>query len=120
MAKRIIPRGKARKPSAGDQPPTLAQRRKAIRYLRKHSGGAHVPRPLNGLVQDTPAHTIERCKDVINWLAHIEQPFASDNLAAAESQVLHMVVDALGHAEKVVRSIGSQADAEREGGVAHG
>jgi hypothetical protein len=116
MAKRIIPRGKGRKTSAADQPPTPAERRKAIRYLRKHSGGAHVPRPVNGLVQDTPAQTLERCRRVVSWLAHIEQPFASGELDAAESDVLHMVVDALDHAHKVIRSIGSLADAER----AHG
>ena len=116
MAKRIIPRGKARKSLAADQPPTPAERRKAIRYLRKHSGGAHVPRPINGLVQDTPALTLERCRRVISWLAHIEQPFSGGELDAAQSDVLHMVVDALDHAGKVIRSIGSLADGER----AHG
>ncbi len=116
MAKSKSTRSPGRKPSAADQPPTPAERRKAIRYLRKHSGGAHVPRPINGLVQDTPAQTLERCRRLVSWLAHIEQPFASGELAAAESDVLHMVVDALEHAEKVLRSVGSVADGER----AHG
>jgi hypothetical protein len=79
--------------------------------LRK-LGGAHIARPVNSLVQDTPARTIERCKDVINWVAHTERPFRG---TAAEADVLHLVVDALEHAEKVVRSVGSLADAE----VAH-
>jgi hypothetical protein len=115
MAKRIIPRGKARKSSAADQPPTVAERNRAIRKLRP-LGGAHITKPSNGLVQDTPAHTIDRCKGVIKWLAHIEQPFTGGELDAAEADVLHMVADALEHAERVVREVGSLADAE----VAHG
>lgn len=109
-------RSPARKRSTTDQPPTLAERRQAIRYLRKHSGGAHIPRPINGLVQDTPAQTLERCRRVVSWLAHIEQPFRSGELDAAEADVLHMVADALDHAEKVVRSVGSVADGERANG----
>jgi hypothetical protein len=99
--------------SATDRPVTVAERNRAIKFLQKH-GGAHVPRPVNGLIQDTPAHTIERCKGVISWLAHIEQPFCGSALEAAEADVLHMVVDALDHAEKVVRSIGAQPDAHAE------
>lgn len=112
MAKRIIPRGKARKSSAADQPPTTAERRKAIRYLRKHGAGAHVARPVNGLIQDSPGHTIERCKRIVSWLAHIQQPFRDAELDAAECDVLHWVADALQHAEKVVLSVGSLSDAE--------
>jgi hypothetical protein len=115
MAKRIITRSKARKTSADDHVPTPAERNRAIRKLRK-LGGAHMVRPANGLVQDTPAHTIDRCKGVIKWLAHIEQPFSGGELDAAEADVLLMVADALEHAEKVVRSVGSMADGE----VAHG
>jgi hypothetical protein len=69
-------------------------------------------RPVNRLVQDTPAQTIDRCRQIVNWLAHIEQPFRGGDLDAAEADVLHMVADALEHAEKVVRSVGSLADAE--------
>jgi hypothetical protein len=60
--------------------------------------------PINGLIQDTPANTIERCRGVINWLAHIEQPFTGGELAAAEADVLHFVSDALEHAEKAFRT----------------
>jgi hypothetical protein len=113
MANSKSTRTRARK-SPTDQPPTVAQRNRAIRQLRK-SGGAHVPRPPNFLIQDTPAQTIERCKRVVNWLAHISQPLRGGDLDAAEADVLHTVVDALEHAERVVRSIGAQADLE----VAH-
>jgi hypothetical protein len=113
MAKSKSTRTRPRKSSA-DQPPTVAERNRAIRQIRK-LGGAHMARPANRLVQDTPARTIERCKGIINWLACIERPCSGDDLAAAEADVLHLVFDALEHAEKVVRSAGSLADAE----VAH-
>jgi hypothetical protein len=115
MAKKKSTRPQVRKSSAADQPPTVAERNRAIRHLRKQ-GGAHIARPTNGLVQDTPAHTIDRCKGVIKWLAHIERPFSGGELDAAEADVLLMVADALEHAEKVVRSVGGMADGE----VAHG
>lgn len=103
------------KSSANDQRPTPAERSQAIRTLRTY-GGAHIPRPANVLIQDSPAATVERCKCIVDWLAHIEQPFTGGDLAAAEADVLHMVVDALEHAEKVIREVGSLADGE----VAHG
>jgi hypothetical protein len=106
---------KSRKSSADDRPVSAAERNQAIKFLQKH-GGAHVPRPINGLIQDTPANTIDRCRQLVNWLAHIERPFSGDELDAAEADVLHFVVDALDHAEKVVRSVGSLADGE----AAHG
>jgi hypothetical protein len=114
MAQKSIRRREAEKSSA-DQPPTPAERNRAIRHLRKH-GGVHLARPSNGLIQDSPADTVERCKCVVDWLAHIEQPFTGRNMASAEGDVLQMVVDALEHAEKVIREVGSYADAE----VAHG
>lgn len=95
--------------TAPDQPVTVAERNRAIKYLQKQ-GGPHITRPVNGLVQDSPAQTIERCRGIIDWIAHIEQPFSGGALAAAEADVLHMVVDALEHAEKVVRSVGAQPD----------
>jgi hypothetical protein len=115
MAKSKSTRLKARKSSAADQPPTPAERRRAIRALRNH-GGAHLARPANVLIQDSPAETVERCKCIVDWLAHIEQPFTGGNMVAAEADVLHMVVDALEHAENVIRQVGSLADAE----VSHG
>jgi len=63
--------------------------------------------PSNGLVQDTPAGTIEHCRRIISWLAHIEQPFgegADGELGAAQSDILHLVGDALEHAETTFRS----------------
>jgi hypothetical protein len=110
MAKAKSTRAQAPK-SQADQRPSAAERNRAIRRLRP-LGGAHIKRPANCLVQDTPAHTIERCKGVVNWLAHIEQPFTGGELDAAEADVLRMVADALDHAERVVRDFGSLADAE--------
>jgi hypothetical protein len=105
-----VARTKARK-SSGDQPPTVAERNRAIKQIRK-LGGTHMPRPANRLVRDTPAETIDRCRQIVSWLACIERPFSDGDLDAAEADVLHMVMDALDHAEKVVRSAGSLADAE--------
>jgi hypothetical protein len=116
MAKSKSSRARARKSAAADQKPTTAERNQAIRYLQKHSRGAHVPRPTNTLVQGTPANTIDRCRRVVGWLAYIDQPFTDTDLGAAQGDVLRMVVDALEHAEKIIRSIGSLSDAE----VAHG
>jgi hypothetical protein len=113
MAKKQSTRG--RKP-ATDRRPTIAERNRSIKYLQKQ-GGAHIPRPANCLIQDTPASTIERYKDVVDWLAHIQQPFSGEVMDSVEADVLHMVVDALEHAEKVVRSVGAQADVQA---VAHG
>jgi hypothetical protein len=109
MAKKKSTRGSK---SATERPVSRAEQIRAIKYLQKH-GGAHIPSPTNGLVQDTPAATIEKCKDVITWLAHIEQPFSGASLDAAEADVLLMVSDALGHAEKVVRSVGAQPEVTR-------
>lgn len=114
MGKKKPTRGRK---SAVDRPVTVAERNRAIKYLQKQ-GGAHIPRPVNCLVQDAPAATIERCTSVISWLAHVEQPFSGGDLDAAEADVLQMVVDALRHAKKVVRSVGAQADVQAE--VAHG
>jgi hypothetical protein len=60
--------------------------------------------PRNPLIVDTNVvETIEHCKGVISWLAHIEQPFAGDGeLAAAEAHILHMVSDALEFAQAVL------------------
>jgi hypothetical protein len=106
-------KSKSRTPAsnAQDRKPTVAERDLAIRFLQRQ-GGAHIPRPPNGLIQDTPASTIDRCRQVVSWLAHIEQPFSGGELDAAQSDVLLMVADALGHAEKVVRSVGAQADVQ--------
>lgn len=120
-------RTKARK-SSGDQPPTVAERNRAIRQLRKH-GGAHLARPANSLVEDTPANTIGRCKGVIEQFARLllpdpfrdpgvtidGRPFPVDESNKWATDVLVLVADALAHAETVIRSVGSLADAE----VAH-
>ena len=112
MANSSLPRLRAPK-APDDQPETAAERRRVIRGLRKQ-GGAHIARPPNGLIQDAPADTVARCKGVISWLAHIDRPFNDERLAAAEADVLLMVVDALEHAEKVIHSVGALADAETD------
>jgi hypothetical protein len=61
--------------------------------------------PVNTLVQSTPANTLERCRGVIRWLAHIEQPFSGEELAAAEADILNLVGDALEHAEEAFRNL---------------
>jgi hypothetical protein len=61
--------------------------------------------PANCLVQDTPANTVQRCRRVIGWLAHIEQPFSDGELDAAAADILHMVTDALEHAETTFRTL---------------
>ncbi|MFO1465885.1 MAG: hypothetical protein U1F35_05505 [Steroidobacteraceae bacterium] len=91
-----------------DGPPTKAEKRKAVAFLQQ-SGGAHLPQPKNRLIGDSPADTIERCTRVIDWFAHIEEPFHSDALEAAKADVLHGVVDALGFAERVLRQLGARA-----------
>lgn len=132
MAKRIIPRSKGRKRWAADQKPTVAERNRAIRKLRP-LGGAHLARPANSLVEDTPAHTIHRCKGVIECFARLllpdpfsdpgvtidglpfpRRPWGESNEPVAD--VLFLVAAALEHAENVLRSVGSMADAE----VVHG
>jgi hypothetical protein len=106
MAKQKSTRGRK---SATDGPVTAAERNRAIKFLRKQ-GGAHVSRPANGLIQDTPGHTVDRCKAVINWLAHIEQPFHDSGLDAAQADVLLLVVDALDHASRVVHAVGADTE----------
>jgi hypothetical protein len=61
--------------------------------------------PANRLVQDTPANTIGRCRQVITWLACIEKPFSGDEFDAAEADILLAVSDALEHAEKAFRTM---------------
>ena len=60
--------------------------------------------PINVLVQATPANTLEHCRGVIDWLAHIEQPCSNDALSSAEADILHLVSDALEHAERAFRT----------------
>jgi hypothetical protein len=112
-------RTKPRK-SSGDQPPTVAERNRAIRKLRP-LGGAHRARPINSLVEDTPANTIERCKGILRWVVRLDRvrragilsdPFSGGELGEAATDVLRLAADALEHAEKVIRSVGSLADAE--------
>ena len=98
--------GKAKR---ADRPVTTAQHGRAIAFLQK-TGGAHVPQPPNGLIGDKPAVTIQRCKQIISFFAHIEEPFHGEELEAAKADILNGVADALEHAERVLRSIGSSPD----------
>ena len=99
---------KSKSTPALDGTPTTAERRSAVRSLQK-GGGAHLARPQNLLVSDTPRETVERCRRIIDWLAHIEEPFSGEELEAAKADVLHGVVDALKHAETVLFDCGSEA-----------
>jgi hypothetical protein len=49
----------------------------------------------NPLVDSLPTETLRRCRITLDWLIHIERPFASDELVEAESFVLAMVRDAV-------------------------
>jgi hypothetical protein len=62
-------------------------------------------RPINRLIGDTPSQTIETCKSVIDWLVHVEKPFADAELDAAEAHILRTVADALAHAEDETRCL---------------
>jgi len=115
MAKSKSTRTPPRK-SADDRPSTTAESIAATKKLRKV--GAQPARPANGLIQDTAGATVERCRRIIDWLAHIGQPFSDGELQAAEADVLHLVVDALEHSEKVIHHFGASSDAELA--AAHG
>ena len=105
MAKSDSSADPARVPDPDSLPPTFEERREAVRQLRRH-GGAHIEIPRNQLVGRSPDDTIARCKNVIDWLAHIEEPFRGEDLEAAKASILHTIADALGHAEMVIRDIG--------------
>src|SRR5579864_9074843 len=100
--------------SATDRPVTAAERNRAIKFLQKH-GGAHVSMPVNGLIQDTPVGTIERCRHVVAWIARTGHPYGGCARPIAEADILHIVVDALEHAEKVIRDIGAPPEAHAVG-----
>jgi hypothetical protein len=82
-----------------DREPTPAE----IRAARDQAilQGAHA-RPANRLVDANPANTIENCRRIIDWLAHIEEPFSDGELDVAKADVLHLVVDGLEHVEKQI------------------
>jgi hypothetical protein len=51
--------------------------------------------PTNPLIASSHAETLRRCTLVLDWLIHIERPFASPELEEGESLVLATVRDAL-------------------------
>jgi hypothetical protein len=97
---------------------TEKERQAAIKQLVKH-GGAHLQKPPNRLIGDSPAETVERCKGIVSWFAQIEIEGEGD---WAKINTLHGVVDALEHAETVLRQVGSLADPLKDGlaEVSHG
>lgn len=84
---------------------TLAKRRAAAAALRR-SGPIHRV-PSNRLVGPHPSETISRCTGVIDFLAHIEEPFTDERLDAAKGHILGTVVDALEHAQMILEEIGA-------------
>jgi hypothetical protein len=110
MAKSNSTRARAR--ISADRPPTAAERNRAIKQLQKH-GGAHLVKPVNLLVGATPADTLESCRRVIDWVAGATETTSSADCDAARTDVLFSVVDALRHAETVLRDIGSLPDAPK-------
>jgi hypothetical protein len=119
MAKKHSSRRKARKPKIieieGHQlTPAMyldyQSRRRAIAYLQKNGGPRAFAEPRNRLIGDSTAQTIERCRCIVSWVAHVHEPFHRDELEAAKADILHSVADALAHAEMVLRRIGSAAD----------
>jgi hypothetical protein len=84
----------------------VAERNRAIKQLQK-LGGAHLMKPVNVVVGGTPADTLEHCRRVIDWVANTSGSTSSADCDAARTDVLYSVVDALRHAETVLRDIGS-------------
>ena len=109
MAKKSLPKLCTGRRAIAERPVTEAQRSRAIAYLQKN-GGAIVGAPPNGLVGDEPAVTIQRCKQIISFFAHIEEPFHGEELEAAKADILNGVADALDHAERTLRRYGSAHD----------
>jgi hypothetical protein len=103
---------RARAPDFYTRKPTTAERNRAIKHLQKQ-GGAHVAKPVNLLVGATPADTLESCRRVIDWVAGASESTSSADCDAARTDVLFSVVDALRHAETVLRDIGSLPDAPK-------
>jgi hypothetical protein len=108
----IAPSRKAQVAEA-ERLPTPAERREALD--KSIEDGAFAKGPPNRLVHKHPEDTVAACRRVIDWFAHIEEPFHSDELEAAKADVFHTVVDALEHAERVLslyrstRSEGAEA-----------
>lgn len=99
-----------------DPPVTEAERQRAIAQLVK-LGGTHLVKPSNRLIGESPAQTVERCKGVVSWFAQAEVDGKGN---WAKVNILCGVVDALEHAETVLRQVGSLADPLiREPEVAH-
>jgi hypothetical protein len=93
-----------------DRKPTMAERLRAIAQLRKY-GGAHVQRPANRFIGSTPADTLLCCRQCLR--SHIGDDAGA--MASLTSGLLWSVADALGHAERVLRDIGSDPDLSERG-----
>jgi hypothetical protein len=63
--------------------------------LSKGLSPQEIAMPTNPLVDGSPAETLRRCRLVLDYLIHVERPFASPDLEEGESLVLAMVRDAL-------------------------
>lgn len=83
---------------------TPAQQLEAIAQLRK-TDGRHKAVPCNRLVGRYPAETVKLCADA---LGSLPQP------DGALGALIHMIADALGHAETVLHETGTRSDFERE------
>jgi hypothetical protein len=108
----------------GDQPPTAAEMRRVQASLRK-TRGAYLARPLpaevsrlaairpeNIFLGPNPADTLKRCSRVIKLLT---LPVNSALMMATDVQEARVdlfcgVLDALKHAETVLRDVGSEPD----------
>jgi hypothetical protein len=99
--------------NSGDQPPTAAERRRAQASLRK-TGGAYLARPESIFLGPSPAETLKRCSRVIKLLSlpalANTATMAALDLQGARLDIFCGVLDALGHAETVLRQIGSEPD----------
>lgn len=84
----------------GNRRPTSAERRKALDASIQD--GAYAVGPPNRLVKKNPVETVSSCSRIIDFFAHIEEPFHSDALEAAKGDILHLVVDALQHVERTI------------------
>jgi hypothetical protein len=83
----------------------MAERLRAIASLKKH-GGAHVRRPENRFIGTTPADTLQCCRRCLTMHIGVD----AGALAPETASLLWSVAGALGHAEQVLRDIGSDPD----------
>jgi hypothetical protein len=57
-------------------------------------------KPTNPLIDASPAQTLQRARITLDWLAHIEEPFADEELSQGHGFVDEMIRDAIEYEEQ--------------------